>query len=110
VELLHRLWLDLSERGAGHKLHHRDVVRVALQRLEAELHSEHAGEVVSRCPGGVRKWARRERARAYNVFRYATRSDIWPVVNRGHGRFFCSMRSSIRGPCFHNADTTVMEE
>jgi amino acid transporter/nucleotide-binding universal stress UspA family protein len=46
VELLHRLWLDLSERGAGHKLHHRDVVRVALQRLEAELHSEHAGTVV----------------------------------------------------------------
>jgi hypothetical protein len=46
VELLHNLWLELSERGLGHKLHHRDVVRVALRRLEAELHSGREGEVV----------------------------------------------------------------
>ena len=46
VELLHRLWLELSERGPGHKLHHRDVVRVALQRLDAQLHSSRADEVV----------------------------------------------------------------
>jgi nucleotide-binding universal stress UspA family protein len=46
VELLHRLWLDLSERGPGCKLHHRDVVRVALQRLNAQLNSPQADEVV----------------------------------------------------------------
>lgn len=46
VELLHRLWLELSERGPGHKLHHRDVVRVALQRLHAQLNSPQAGEVI----------------------------------------------------------------
>jgi amino acid transporter len=39
VELLHNLWLELSEKGLGHKLHHRDVVRLALRRLESELHS-----------------------------------------------------------------------
>jgi amino acid transporter/nucleotide-binding universal stress UspA family protein len=46
VDLLHRLWLELSERGPGHKLHHRDVVRVALQRLSTELHSPQADEVI----------------------------------------------------------------
>ncbi|HKW97235.1 MAG TPA: APC family permease [Bryobacteraceae bacterium] len=46
VELLHELWLELSERGPGPKLHHRDVVRVALKRMEAELRSNHAGDVV----------------------------------------------------------------
>jgi len=45
IELLHKLWLDLSSRGPGHKLHHRDVVRVALRRLESELSSQDA-EVV----------------------------------------------------------------
>ena len=40
VDLLHRLWLELSDETAGAKLHHRDVVGVALQRLEAQLRSE----------------------------------------------------------------------
>jgi len=40
VDLLHRLWLELSEETSGAKLHHRDVVGVALQRLEAQLHTE----------------------------------------------------------------------
>ncbi len=37
VDLTHRLWLELIERGAGNELRHRDVVSVALQRLEREL-------------------------------------------------------------------------
>jgi amino acid transporter len=46
VGLLHDLWLELCERGLGHKVHHRDVVRIALRRLEADLHSDKEGEVV----------------------------------------------------------------
>jgi hypothetical protein len=46
VELLHGLWLELTECGPGHKLHHRDVVRVALQRLNGQLHSPQAEEVI----------------------------------------------------------------
>ncbi|MGD0201341.1 MAG: APC family permease [Bryobacteraceae bacterium] len=46
LHLLHRLWLELSERGLGSKLHHRDVIRVALRRLDSELHSQQAGEVM----------------------------------------------------------------
>ncbi len=45
VDLVHRLWLELSARGPGSKLHHRDVVSVALRRMNAELQSDRAGEV-----------------------------------------------------------------
>jgi amino acid transporter len=45
TELLHKLWLKLSAKGLGHKLHHRDVVRVALRRLESALESEQEREV-----------------------------------------------------------------
>jgi hypothetical protein len=46
IDLAHRLWLDLSARGPGAKLHHRDVISVALRRMAAELQSPRAGEVV----------------------------------------------------------------
>lgn len=47
VDFLHRLWLELSEKGPGHKLHHRDVVRVALRRLEADLRAGRTEEVLA---------------------------------------------------------------
>ena len=38
VDRLHELWLQLSEtEGIGSKLHHRDVVGIALRRLEKDL-------------------------------------------------------------------------
>ena len=37
VDLVHRLWLQLADRRFGAKLHHRDVVGVALQRLARDL-------------------------------------------------------------------------
>ena len=37
VELLHRLWLRMSDQNEGHKVHHRDVVSAALRRLEEDL-------------------------------------------------------------------------
>ena len=37
VDLVHQLWLDLSARRFGAKLHHRDVIGVALQRLSQDL-------------------------------------------------------------------------
>jgi hypothetical protein len=47
IELAHRLWLELKEMGPGSKLHHRDVVGVALRRMSSELRSERAGEVLA---------------------------------------------------------------
>lgn len=46
LDLLHRLWLEFSQKGLGSKLHHRDVVRVALRRLDADLHSPRSREVL----------------------------------------------------------------
>ncbi len=46
LQLLHKLWLELSQKGLGSKLHHRDVVRVALHRLNDDIRSERAPEVM----------------------------------------------------------------
>lgn len=46
LELLHQLWLELGEKGLGSKLHHRDVVHVALKRLETELRSDKSPELI----------------------------------------------------------------
>jgi hypothetical protein len=48
MELLHKLWLDLTNRGLGHKLHHRDVVRIALRQLESDLVSDKAEAVMNK--------------------------------------------------------------
>ena len=37
VSLIHKIWLQVSQLPARRRVHHRDVVRVALERLEREL-------------------------------------------------------------------------
>jgi amino acid transporter len=46
VDLVHDLWLELSE-DFGSKLHHRDVVGVALRRMDKELHSHERSDVIT---------------------------------------------------------------
>ncbi|HEY2016801.1 MAG TPA: APC family permease, partial [Bryobacteraceae bacterium] len=46
IDLAHQLWLELSAQGPGSKLHHRDIIGVALRRMSEELHSDRAPEVV----------------------------------------------------------------
>jgi hypothetical protein len=46
IELVHNLWLELEETAKGAKLRHRDVIGVALRRLERELHSPQRDEVI----------------------------------------------------------------
>jgi len=46
IDLAHRLWLELSAKGLGAKLHHRDIIGVALRRMSEELHSDRSPEVV----------------------------------------------------------------
>jgi amino acid transporter/nucleotide-binding universal stress UspA family protein len=46
IELAHQLWLKLSAMGPGAKLHHRDVIGVALRRMNQELKSDRADEIV----------------------------------------------------------------
>jgi hypothetical protein len=45
-DLLHRLWLELAKAGPGQMIHHRDIIRVALRRLERDLHTARHEEVV----------------------------------------------------------------
>jgi hypothetical protein len=56
VDRLHNLWLRLSEEtSAGSKLHHRDVVGLALERLEEELDSKERGAILERVEGLTHK-------------------------------------------------------
>lgn len=55
IDRVHRLWLELCSRGSGAKLHHRDIVGVALSRLEQQLHSHQAEDVLRDIDAEVRQ-------------------------------------------------------
>ena len=56
LDRLHELWLQLTEEeGCGSKLHHRDVVGVALRRLEKELTGEQRDQVLEDLRNQLRK-------------------------------------------------------
>ena len=56
VDRLHELWLRLSDaEGVGSKLHHRDIVGVALRRLERDLSSGDSDKVVDDLKDELRK-------------------------------------------------------
>src|SRR5207248_7220088 len=48
VDLLHTIWLELSQSVAPEELHHHDVVHFALQELRDELNNSHREDVVRR--------------------------------------------------------------
>ena len=54
VDRAHELWLFLSQR-LGSRLHHRDVVGVALRRLQKDLSGERREEVISELNNELRK-------------------------------------------------------
>jgi amino acid transporter len=47
VDLVHEMWLDVSEKGLGSKLHHRDIVGVALRRMREQLNNSERDEVIA---------------------------------------------------------------
>ena len=56
LDRAHEMWLELSSReGFGAKLHHRDVIGVALRRLERDLSSERKDEVIEDLGKELRK-------------------------------------------------------
>ena len=44
-ERIHKLWLEISEKEPGAEIRHRDVVSVALYRLDKEFHSGQGSEM-----------------------------------------------------------------
>jgi hypothetical protein len=56
VDRLHDLWLQLSEeQNVGSRLHHRDVVGLALRRLEKELTGEARSKVMQELMKDLRR-------------------------------------------------------
>lgn len=60
VDRLHRIWLRLcAQSGVGSRLHHRDVVGVALRRLENDLENDlqgnHRGEILDSLENEIHK-------------------------------------------------------
>jgi len=55
LDLLHDLWLRLTRDGFGARLHHRDVVGVALRRLKSEFDSGKRDEILADFEKEVRK-------------------------------------------------------
>jgi hypothetical protein len=55
VDLTHRLWLELIDKGVGNELRHRDVVSVALRRLQRELQDVESVEILREAVNTVRE-------------------------------------------------------
>jgi len=55
LDRLHELWLRLSEGTFGSKLHHRDVLGVALRRLEKDLQNDRRNEAIEDLNRELRK-------------------------------------------------------
>jgi hypothetical protein len=56
VDRLHEIWLRLSaEERLGSRLHHRDVVGLALRRLETDLEGTDKPEVLTDLERELRK-------------------------------------------------------
>jgi amino acid transporter len=56
VDRLHRIWLRLCEQECiGSKLHHRDVVGIALRRLEEELDGGEKDQILGAAESAVQK-------------------------------------------------------
>lgn len=56
IDRTHEMWLEVSERqGLGSAVHHRDIVGVALQRLEDDLKSGKQSEIVEQLRKAMRR-------------------------------------------------------
>ncbi len=47
IDLVHNLWLEMDEITKGAKLRHRDVIGVALRRMEEQLHSGERERIIA---------------------------------------------------------------
>ncbi len=47
VDLVHEMWREISDKHAGSKVHHRDIVGVALRRMREQMDSSDRDEVIA---------------------------------------------------------------
>jgi len=55
IDLLHGIWLELSNEVAPDEIHHHDVVHFALEELEHDINNSERREVVNRLRGHLHK-------------------------------------------------------
>jgi len=48
IDLLHQVWLELTDSLPGEEVHHHDIVHFALAEVERELAEGHSGDVLKR--------------------------------------------------------------
>jgi hypothetical protein len=46
IDIVHEMWLELADKYAGSRLHHRDIVGVALRRMREQLQTTERDDVV----------------------------------------------------------------
>jgi amino acid transporter len=51
VDLLHKVWLELSDRLPGQEIHHHDIVHFALDEVEREINQGQTEDVLKRLRG-----------------------------------------------------------
>jgi hypothetical protein len=48
IDLLHRIWLELSDQLPGEEIHHHDIIHFALAEVEREIAHGQGGDVLER--------------------------------------------------------------
>lgn len=48
IDVLHKVWLELSEKLPGEEIHHHDIVHFALSEVEREIAEGQGSEVLKR--------------------------------------------------------------
>jgi len=64
IDLLHSIWLELSNDVAPEELHHHDVIHFALDELRQELDEEHRQEVIGRLRDHIQQIKERRETRS----------------------------------------------
>lgn len=80
IRLIHALWLDLVKNPKLGHLHHRDVLSLALHRLEEDLRNEDPQTVVLGLPGSKKKGGKVERSKPDRI------GELQPMPGGKDGR------------------------
>jgi hypothetical protein len=62
INIIHKLWLDVTREKAGEDAHHKEIVTVALERLEKDLKGNERRRVLEQIGGLMRGRSQAERA------------------------------------------------
>jgi len=63
INIIHKLWLDVTRERGGEDAHHKEIVRVALERLEEDLEGDKRCGVLEQLRTVMRRRSQAERAK-----------------------------------------------